>query len=189
MPKMPPQWPSAKFAVKRKRLRVASMEDLVGGHPKGKEKPYWFLKDFWKKVLKRGPNECWLWLGNPHDRYGIFWILYAPFLVHRLSFLFHHGTVDPDRQVMHSCNNKKCVNPSHLKQGTGLENSRDAARDLLYPIGERNGLSKLTSQQVLKIRSEFHSGKCTRKQLAKRYKTDPTNIWCIVRRKTWRHLQ
>jgi len=43
---------------------------------------------------------------------------------HRVAFTFHHGR-EPQKYVLHSCDNPGCCNPAHLREGTQLENMRD----------------------------------------------------------------
>ena len=55
-------------------------------------------------------------------------------------------------------------------------------------LGENNPDSRLTSSQVLEIRSLYSTGQHTQKELAKRFGIDQTSISCIVLRKTWNHI-
>jgi hypothetical protein len=61
----------------------------------------------------------------------------------------------------------------------------------LYPEklkrGSENGNSKLTSEQVLEIRSARASGESLL-SLSARFNVDRGNIWSIAKRKTWRHI-
>jgi hypothetical protein len=54
--------------------------------------------------------------------------------------------------------------------------------------GERQHLSKLTSEQIIDIRKKYASGKFTQKQLGELFGVDKTNIGQIVKRKTWAHV-
>ena len=86
---------------------------------------------FWRQVQKRGPDECWLWLGatrpNGYGRIGAGGKGGAQLAVHRYSCELHHGP-PPDGLPMclHSCDNPPCVNPAHLRWGTGSENILEA---------------------------------------------------------------
>ncbi len=54
--------------------------------------------------------------------------------------------------------------------------------------GERNGSTKLTSQQVIEIREQYSSNKFTCQQLAKIYKVSGSLISAITKRKIWVHI-
>lgn len=54
--------------------------------------------------------------------------------------------------------------------------------------GVRNGNSRLTEEQVRKIRSEWAKGKVFQWQLAKKYKVSQSQIGAIVTRKKWTHI-
>lgn len=60
-------------------------------------------------------------------------------------------------QALHEplvCHNPKCVNPRHLRWGLPRENTNDRIADGTAAIGERNPASKLTADQVHRIRSD-----------------------------------
>lgn len=74
--------------------------------------------------VERGPaDQCWLWQGNVNnDGYGRIGREYA----HRIVCELTYGPPAPDHEVLHSCDNPPCVNPSHLRWGTHTENIRES---------------------------------------------------------------
>jgi hypothetical protein len=88
-------------------------------------------KRFWEKANIAGPNECWNWTAGKQTRgYGAF--AYRPkkcVTAHRVAWAIENSNgelPDPKLVVMHSCDNKLCVNPKHLSLGTVEENNKEA---------------------------------------------------------------
>ena len=77
--------------------------------------------------------DCWIWQGKLNKGgYG----LYRGLLCHRISFFWANGYLPTGKGqlVMHTCHQKRCCNPKHLKHGDNWENSRDS--DMWYWDGK-----------------------------------------------------
>lgn len=77
-----------------------------------------------------------------------------PSLAHRYVCLKFHGL--PVRSAMHaahSCGNKICVNPRHIRWASRSENEGDKRRHGRDNAGQRHGMSKLTADEVVAIRN------------------------------------
>jgi hypothetical protein len=150
---------------------------------------------FWKYVDKRSDNECWPWIGYLRsNEYGR--ILYGGISVngrneyaHRLSWSIANKIslekLSAKNQILHSCDNPKCVNPKHLRLGDRIQNMNDMLeRKRQYrPVGEKNPRSKLTAKHVEKIRI-LHPA-LTQNQLAILFQVTRTQISYICGGKSW----
>lgn len=73
--------------------------------------------------------------------------------MHRALYMARYGEVG-SLDVLHSCDDKMCINMEHLRAGTRGDNNRDRmVRGRSRPRrGEENGMSKLKLDQILLIR-------------------------------------
>lgn len=92
------------------------------------DKDAWRRDRFWSKVaLTANPDKCWEWRSLLFRiGYGSVQFAGKTRSAHRVSWFLTHG-VWPT-YLLHSCHNRKCVNPNHLREGTHKENMQDRVR-------------------------------------------------------------
>ena len=100
---------------------------------------------FWNMVSKGAPNECWEWKGAIYTNgYASFSLKrngrWRPTKASRVCYAITKGPMPAHLEVMHSCDNRICVNPAHLSLGTKSDNMQDAIRKgrKPTPVGKRN---------------------------------------------------
>ena len=109
----------------------------------------------------RRTEGCWLWAGalgggNGDGRYGQIKHEGKVLRAHRVSYELHRASIPVGLHVLHECDNPRCVNPSHLRLGTHLDNMRDmySKGRRVAAAGERCGSTKLTTPS-LALAEEF----------------------------------
>lgn len=139
---------------------------------------------FWSRVLRAGDDDCWPWSGTilPNG-YGRFNSRGQSRSTHRLAWSLANGK-EPSLSILHSCDNRKCCNPAHLREGTTADNMRDKVERGRSCTGERNGRARLTAWQIAVVRLLYSQG-VIQKHLAKDFGVAQTTISAIVRGATW----
>ncbi len=146
-------------------------------------------KDIWKRINKKGDNECWEWEGPITGRgYGSISINYREYAVHRLVYELTYDSIPKGLHVLHHCDNPKCCNPKHLFLGTNQDNVNDRNTKERQCRGEKNGMSKLSVSEVLEIRRLYNGTSNTYRTLSILYNVEPCTIRAIIKRINWKHI-
>lgn len=149
-----------------------------------------FQERFEQKYIKT--DGCWEWIAslNPNG-YGKMNINGKTCAAHRISYRLYVGDIADGMCVCHSCDNPRCVNPSHLFLGTQLENIHDMLdkhrQGMTGLHGEKHFNTRLTDKQVIEIRERWRSGESI-KSLSETYPVSRDALYKIVKNITWKHL-
>lgn len=182
---------------------------------------------YWTKVNKNGPivphcaelGECWDWTG-PFLKTGYGAIAFGRKVrkrAHVVSYEWHYGPVPTGLMVLHHCDRKQCVRPTHLHADTRRKNTDEAIERGRFASGDRNGSrthperrprgdahwsrripertvrgshvhgARLTDDDVREIRRLAAEG-IMQKTLAEMFGVSRPNISAIAARRSWKHL-
>jgi hypothetical protein len=135
------------------------------------------LEEFTKLIVNT--DSCLIWFGSESDTVdypkvnldGVYWS------AHRLAYFIINGEIPNGKEILHSCDDKRCFNPKHLFLGTRSQNMVDAYK---------RGLRKLAiaDEEVPTIRNSPK----TNFQLSLEYNVSPSTISAIRTRRNRSHI-
>jgi hypothetical protein len=140
-----------------------------------------------KKNSKKIKNGCIIWTGF-HNRH-----LY-PSVFHkgksiRLSHYFLEKKLGRKIKdgfwALHSCDNRACINPDHIYEGTREDNTRDAIK--FGTFKKEKFCPKLNANLVIKIKQDLINNKVH--DVAKKYSLSISYVYYIKQGKSWSHIQ
>lgn len=91
---------------------------------------------------------------------------------HRMSYIAFNGDIPKGKSIMHSCDNRSCVNPDHLSIGTRSENTQDMLEKGRGNTGKGLPIKRLSDDQIREIKESPLSSY----QLAKQYPVSSVQI-------------
>jgi hypothetical protein len=149
---------------------------------------------FWSKVDRRGASECWPWTGGRKNN-GYGQISADPregeyvgrkLSAHRLAYELAFGPIPNGLHVLHRCDNRACVNPSHFFLGTHQDNMADMLAKGRHAHGDSQPTRKLSRHQVRAIRWLAIHDPGPHVELAREFAVSESNVKQILTRATWR---
>lgn len=107
--------------------------------------------------------------------------------VHRLVCREVYGNPPiPKYEAAHSCGNRLCCNPSHLRWDTRKGNFADKSKHGTLLFGERHVRAKLSTSQVFEIRRL--SGKILQREIGERFGVSKSQVGRILRGDRWANV-
>ena len=158
------------------------------------------LKERFDSYVSHGkPNECWEWKGSTASHgYGQLMVKSKPRTSHTLAYELFKGPIPKGLHVLHSCDNRKCVNPNHLRLGTNHENVLDCkargrnnkGKKLVgrFQKGSERPNAKLTENDVRWMRYAKAFSGCSNRQLEMAFGLSSSTVSRILSGQMWQHV-
>lgn len=140
---------------------------------------------------KRVASGCLEFTGCKNKKgYGQIYVNDGPMQAHRAAWqLSPHGLIPDGLCVCHHCDNRSCVEVSHLFLGTNADNTADmvAKGRNRATRGEDSGVSKITKHDVFWIRSLREHG-MTHNEIASATGIGKSIIQNVLYGRSWSHV-
>lgn len=135
------------------------------------------------KVVARDTG-CIEWTGvTGNSGYGmISWATSKSTGAHRVAWLLRHGEW-PEKCILHSCDNRLCVNTDHMRVGTKGDNNRDTSAKGRLPHGNDHFRAVVLDDVVPVIRMQRSRG-MTLREIAQQHGSTIATIWNICNGRT-----
>ena len=152
------------------------------------------LERLMSKVDKTRPpvredlTPCWWWTGRVTNKgYGEFPWQGTHWGTHRVSWTLHNGPIPDGMQILHHCDNRRCIRPDHLYVGTNQQNVDDRETRGRGLTGRPGRKPLLTKEQVLRMREMAARG-ASQTALANAFGIAQSSVWAILHRKNYQYL-
>lgn len=132
--------------------------------------------EFWERVdASAGANACWPWQGpRKATGYGMTRVLGGHGHASRAAFVLSGGRLRRGQVVMHTCDNRACCNPAHLRAGTQLQNIKD--RD-----AKRRTFRKLCERKVACLRFLYRTRLFSQRELGRAFGITQGRVSVLLR--------
>jgi hypothetical protein len=112
-------------------------------------------------------------------------------VAHRVAWRLYRGEIPSGQFVLHTCDNRRCVNPDHLFLGTARDNVADMYRKgRARPAGGRwrTGAEAFTPRLTAESVRAIRSSKLLTGELARLHGVHRSTILKVLNRVTWRDV-
>lgn len=171
--------------LQRESARQRAKANEIGGY-KGYVK-YKTVSDVLQNTIRVGT--CMEWQGptfpNGYAKVGRTERFDTP-LLHRWVFAQVNGYYPP--VVMHSCDNRRCINPEHLMAGDTNLNTQDKVRKNRQARGSTHGAAILDAKAVMRVMRLRNKG-WSQQRIADDVGVTRENIREVLAGRTWKHLR
>lgn len=138
---------------------------MPGGRPRSDVRQRFLEK---VEVKQTGCHE---WQSVLHrDGYGKFYLDGKQIQAHRAAYLIFIGNIPKKAQVLHRCDNRKCVNLDHLYIGTPKDNTRDKIERCAWW-----GRMKFSAAEISECKRLYESG-LSQVEIGRRLNMDQTTV-------------
>lgn len=136
---------------------------------------------------KRAGNGCLEWQGALDEKgYGVVRIRGRNYRASRVAWHLTEGPIPGHLTVCHTCDNPRCIEPTHLWLGTNKDNNDDKIAKGRHKVlrGEQHAHASLTDAEAVAIRKD----PAPYADIAKRYGITTSSVSRIKCGHTWSHI-
>jgi hypothetical protein len=149
----------------------------------------WPIKARLEYYSKPDDSGCVLWHGaKTRNGYGHMKVRGSVTDVHRLAWTCEYGEIPDGMHVLHKCDVRNCINPSHLFLGTNKDNTDDKVAKGRQrngtTTGEKHHKAKLSFEKVFEMRWREAMGE-TGTALATGFGVTQATAAAAIRGATW----
>lgn len=137
--------------------------------------------DVFKFITIKGDDDCWLWTGGlvGRDSRPYFSVDGRKLLAYRIVYELKTGKNIDGIMIRHKCDNRVCCNPSHLEEGSHMQNMEDMKER------QRHGMPHHVVRHIKKLILQ----KVPYSVIAERYGVSKSLINEIAHSRIYSHVQ
>ncbi len=142
-----------------------------------------------RAIAEAEPGSCWEWpYGKASTGYGHLSFNGRNMGAHRVVCILAHGENKEGLDAAHTCGNRTCINPHHLRFATRAENLDDCVGHGTRQRGQQIWSTKLTPDDVRSIRKMGADRQLTMQQIGEKFDVTHSTVSEILNGKRWEWL-